>query len=301
MSEPQISVIIPNFNRHQEMERAVDSVLQQAGVSFELLVVDDASERPPEELYRRLEQGGHKVLRGERRVGPGPCRNWAAREARGRYIALLDSDDHWLPGKLFSQWESLKASGLRIGQVEEMWYRNGRRVNPLKVHRIEGGDLYSRSLRSVCVSPSSVLLERDLFWEAGGFDPELFVCEDYDLWLRIAARELFHVLAEPLVVKYGGHPDQLSKALPAMDRFRVRALAKGLKSSAYGKRWKEARDELSHKAEILAAGAAKRGTSAAVELCQALCGASQESSWDEVDALSQKLLQLWPVVPGQGF
>ena len=179
---PEVSVIIPNYDRHGEMERAVDSVLSQEGVELELLVVDDASGSPPLSLYERLEELGHRVLRGRSRRGPGLCRNRAAEVAQGEYLALLDSDDYWLPGKLSRQLASLRSSGLRIGQVEEIWIRKGVRVNPLKVHRMEAGDLFERSLRAVCVSPSSVLLERSLFLELGGFDEELFVCEDYDLW-----------------------------------------------------------------------------------------------------------------------
>lgn len=297
MSVPEISVIIPNFNRHDVMERAVESVLAQRGVDFELVVVDDASERPPRELYRRIEAAGHRVLRESTRRGPGPSRNRGAEVARGRYLALLDSDDCWLPGKLSRQLAGLRACGLRVGQTEEIWYRNGVEVKPLKAHRAEGGDLYERSLRAICVSPSAVLLERELFWEMGGFDPELFVCEDYDLWLRVAAKERFDLLPEPLVVKYGGHHDQLSKALPVMDRFRLRALAKGLERGAFGPRWEAARRELVSKAEVLAAGATKRGRLPAVELANALCRAAEHGAWEQANALSWQLLQLWPTAP----
>jgi glycosyltransferase involved in cell wall biosynthesis len=297
MSQPEVSVIIPNFNRHQAMERAADSVLSQTGVSFELLVVDDASDAPPSRLYRRLREAGQRVLVADRRQGPGPCRNWAAAEARGRYLSFLDSDDCWLPGKLAQQLQSLRESGLRIGQVEEIWYRHGVRVNPLKVHRMEAGDLFARSLRAVCVSPSSVMLERDLFLETGGFDPELFVCEDYDLWLRVAARQKFHLLDRPLVVKYGGHDDQLSKALPAMDRFRLRALAKGLRGGAYGERWPAAREEVLRKLAILEKGAAKRSLTEVLELCPRLRQAAEEHDWEQLGVWSAALLQLWPVTP----
>ena len=290
-------MVIPNFNRQTVMERAVESVLSQTGVSFELLVVDDASEHPPEELYRRLREEGHRVLLGQQRRGPGPCRNWGAHQAKGRYLAYLDSDDHWLPGKLARQWESLRRSGLRIGQVEEIWYRDGVRASPLKVNRAQGGDQYERSLHAVCVSPSSVMLERELFLEMGGFDPQLFVCEDYDLWLRVAARESFDLLAEPLVVKHGGHPDQLSKALPAMDRFRLYALANGLRCAAFGERWPAARQELLRKAGILRKGSAKHGTAGAVKLCEELCQAVEGGDWEVAHSVSRELLHLWPVCP----
>lgn len=290
-------MIIPNFNRDVSLGKAVESVLSQQEAPFELIVVDDASDSPPTALYQRLRQSGHRVLTQPSRQGPGPCRNRGAREARGRYLAMLDSDDHWLPGKLARQWESLRGSGRRIGQVVELWYRDGVRVEPLKQHRIEGGDLYQRSLRAVCVSPSSVMLERDLFFEMGGFDPELFVCEDYDLWLRVAAREQFDLVEQPLVVKLGGHADQLSKALPAMDRFRIRALAKGLNCGAFGFRWQAARDELVRKATILEKGSRKRSNLGAVQACSQLREAAVAERWDEAVGLSGTLLHLWPTTP----
>lgn len=298
MSRPDVSVIIPNRNRRDFMETAVASVLAQRDVSFELLVVDDASDNPPAELYRSLQEAGHRVLLGPLRRGPGPCRNWGAREARGSFLAFLDSDDHWLPGKLSRQLESLRASGLRVGQVAEIWYRNGVPVKPLKAHRVEAGDLYERSLSAICVSPSSVMLERDLFFEMAGFDEELFVCEDYDFWLRVAARERFEAVPEALVVKLGGHSDQLSKQLPAMDRFRLRALAKGLKAGAFGLRWEAARNELLRKASILEGGCGKRSnTPSAIETCQKLRAAAEVSDWDTAEAASLELMRLWPVVP----
>lgn len=212
-------------------------------------------------------------------------------------MAFLDSDDAWRPGKLDRQLDSLRASGRRVGQTEEIWIRHGVRVNPLQAHRIEGGDLYARSLRAVCISPSSILLERTLFWELGGFDPELYVCEDYDLWLRLAAREHLDVVQEPLVVKYGGHSDQLSRALPSMDRFRLRALVKGLHGGAFAPREAMACQELHRKAEILSQGAAKRGHQRAVQLCRELRQATDQADWDSALALSAELMALWPLSP----
>jgi glycosyltransferase involved in cell wall biosynthesis len=297
VNAPEISVVIPNYNRCESLHKAVESVLAQQGVSFELLVVDDASEQPPEAVYERVQEAGHRVLRSPRREGPGPARNRGALEARGRYLAMLDSDDYWLPGKLERQWQSLRASGHRISQVVELWYRNGVPVQPPPQYRIEGGDLFARSLRFICVSPSSVMLERELFLQHGGFDPELFVCEDYDLWLRVAAQERFDVVHEPLVVKYGGHADQLSKAMPAMDRFRLLALARGLRAAAYGERWPAAREELLRKAVILEKGSRKRCLETAVRLCQELRESARRERWEETEQLARELVAQWPRRP----
>jgi glycosyltransferase involved in cell wall biosynthesis len=288
---------MPVYNRQIKFERAVRSVLEQTDVDFELLVVDDASPGPAESVYREVEEAGHRVIRLTENIGPGQARNVGAKEASGEWLVFLDSDDHWLSTTLSRHLESLRSSGLRIGQTDEIWYRDGSLVNPPKAHRIQGGDLYRRSLRAVCVSSSTVVLRRELFWEYGGFDPEFFVCEDYDLWLRVAAREEFNFFGEQLVVKYGGHSDQLSKALPAMDRFRILAILKGLESGAFRGREEAALRELERKLRILSKGSAKRGRDRAVELCSAIGAASTDGDLESALGASRELLGEWPVRP----
>ncbi len=119
-----------------------------------------------------------------------------------------------------------------ICQTEEIWIRNGRRVNPLKKHQKFSGDIFAPSLRLCLVSPSAVMIKRDLFDQVGCFDETLPACEDYDLWLRISAQFPIFLIDQPLVVKRGGHPDQLSRTTPALDRFRIQALVKILNSGA---------------------------------------------------------------------
>lgn len=288
---------MPVFNRAERLEPSVRSVLEQRDVSFEFLLIDDGSDQPAEAIYREVEQAGHRVVRLPENGGPGEARNVGAREARGEWLAFLDSDDHWLPDKLKTHLASLRDSGLAIGQAEEIWYRNGRRVSPPKAHRIQGGDLFKRSLRAVCVSSSTVMLRRELFWEHGGFDPEFFVCEDYDLWLRMAAREEFEYCPEPLVVKYGGHEDQLSAALPVMDRFRILSIVKGLGSGAFEGRKEVAVRELERKLRILSKGSAKHNRMNAVELCQSIEEAWSDGHHAKALELSRELVGIWPVRP----
>lgn len=297
MSLPEVSVIITNFNRDEELQKAVRSVLEQKEVSTELIIVDDASTNPPVELYARLAQAGHKLLFSKSRQGPGPCRNWGASLAEGRYIALLDSDDYWLPTKLSLQLQSLKTSKMRIGQVEEVWILNGTRINPPKVHRWEAGDLFQRSLKAVCISPSSVMLEKRLYQEHEGFDKEFFVCEDYELWLRITAKEKVDLVSQALTIKFGGHKDQLSRALPAMDRFRLLAMAKGLNSQAFVNRYPLVQNEIYRKAEIVAKGALKRGFQEAIERCQHIIRLTQAMDWVELENSCRSLCALWPLKP----
>ena len=112
----------------------------------------------------------------------------------------------------------------RLCHTEEIWIRNGVRVNQMKKHAKSGGWLFQRSLALCCISPSSVLIHRSLFEDYGDFDESLPACEDYDLWLRITARESVAYVEVPQIYKYGGHEDQLSRAFWGMDRFRIQAL-----------------------------------------------------------------------------
>ncbi|MGH7831909.1 MAG: glycosyltransferase family 2 protein, partial [Candidatus Binatia bacterium] len=139
----------------------------------------------------------------------------------------------WLPRKLERQAEFLsKDPECRFCQTEEIWIRRGVRVNPKKRHQKPSGWVFAQCLEICRISPSAVVIRKEFFAELGGFDEGFPVCEDYELWLRASLRSPFFTLSEPGVVKRGGHPDQLSKKYPAIDRFRVQALEKILELEA---------------------------------------------------------------------
>jgi GT2 family glycosyltransferase len=148
---------------------------------------------------------------------------------------------------------------VEICQTEEIWIRNGVRVNPKAVHRKPCGEVFFRSLEHCLVSPSAVMMTRALFERIGGFDEGLPVCEDYDLWLRIAIDHRITLLPDALVIKRGGHGDQLSRSVWGIDRYRVQALQKLLRNGLSGARREAALAVLRRKTAILAAGARKRG------------------------------------------
>jgi len=104
------------------------------------------------------------------------------------------------------------------------------------------------------------MIRRDLLEVVGLFDETLPACEDYDLWLRIAAHEPIGLLDEPLTIKYGGHPDQLSFTEKYLDRYRIRALEKILESGTLSPENKRrAASELVKKCLIYGEGCLKRG------------------------------------------
>ena len=255
---PPVSVIIPTYNRWPLLCDAVDSVLTQSYRDFELIVVDDGSEDgTAEELVTKY--GSTARLVSQPRGGVAAARNLGVKRSRGKYLAFLDSDDLWQPRKLEIQISFMRARADRqICQTEEIWIRNGVRVNPKKRHRKPSGDIFHASLDLCLVSPSAVLMTRELFELARGFDESFPVCEDYDLWLRIALDHPVYLIPAPLVLKRGGHADQLSRSTWGLDRFRVRAIKKLLDTGIQGQKKKWAVEALARKVAILAQGARKR-------------------------------------------
>ena len=226
---PEVSVIIPTYNRRAMLLEAIDSVLAQSTPAFELIVIDDGSTdgtSENEHLRHLAETIRIRIDRIEHR-GPAAARNRGVAIARAPLIAFLDSDDLWSPTKLERQLAFMRDNpGCAISQTNEIWIRNGRRVNPGLRHRKRAGDIFIDSLRTCLIAMSSVMIRTDLFRSSGGFDEHMTAAEDYDLWLRILIDHEAGLLDEPLVTRRGGHPDQLSATTPALDRFRILALAK---------------------------------------------------------------------------
>ena len=267
--EPAVSIIIPTYNRWPMLGAAVESVLVQSYRDFELIVVDDGS---TDGTASELVQFGSKLRYFQQdRSGVSAARNLGVLKSRGRLIAFLDSDDLWKPDKLKIQARFMESSPeVQICQTDEVWIRHGVRVNPRIKHRKPSGDIFERSLDLCLVSPSAVMMTRELFDRSGGFDESLPVCEDYDLWLRIARDYPVPLIAQRLVVKRGGHADQLSHSIWGMDRYRVTALQKLLRSGIAGERRAAVLRVLRNKVAVLAQGARKRGKAAEAEHYQAM-------------------------------
>ena len=255
-----ISVIIPTFNRKQLLLEAVESVRRQSFRDWELLVVDDGSTDGTHQVIESLISDGIRCIRQEH-SGVSAARNRGIRAARNDWIAFLDSDDYWHKQKLQQQFEALEANPEYLAvHTDEIWIRSGVRVNPRKHHRKRSGWMFHHCLRLCLISPSSILLHRSLLDESGLFDESFPVCEDYELWLRITARRPVFFVPEKLVVKRGGHADQLSRSRWGMDRYRVRALLKSVDSGCLTPQQRQwAAAEIVRKSEILEQGFAKRG------------------------------------------
>jgi GT2 family glycosyltransferase len=255
---PLVSVIIPTYNRAAMIQEALDSVLAQSYSDFEVIVVDDGSTDGTAAALARY--GDTLRVLSQARRGVAAARNSGVRIAKGKYVAFLDSDDLWLANKLEIQTAFMAQNPwIEICQTEEIWIRGGVRVNPKKRQQKPSGDIFRRSLELCLVSPSAVMMSRKLFSEMGGFDDSFWVCEDYDLWLRIAVDYRVPLISTAAVVKRGGHADQLSRSQWGMDRFRVVSLRKLLESGLEGEKRRWVLEELRRKVTILSAGARKRG------------------------------------------
>ncbi|MBD3414580.1 MAG: glycosyltransferase [Candidatus Aminicenantes bacterium] len=260
-----LSVIIPTFNRASYLKEAIDSVLEQDCFSnsssiqeYELIIVDDGSTDNTREVVDsydeplRYEYQEHK--------GVSSARNRGLELSKGDFIAYLDSDDLWKKEKIRLQMEYMRTNPEAVVCcTQEIWIRNGVFVNPKKKHRKHSGWIFDKVLPLCLLSLSSALFRRKAFDEIGTFDQELPACEDYDLGIRLAHRYPVKFLDDRLIIKRGGHQDQLSKKYWGMDRFRIRALEKALELDLTDTQQELVKKQMLKKCCILIGGFEKRG------------------------------------------
>ena len=192
--------------------------------------------------------------------GVSSARNTGIKNASGDWIALLDSDDEWLPGKLDRQVKLLQDNaGIRFCHTNEIWIRNDVCINQKKKHQKYGGNIFKKCLDICRISPSSSLFHTSVINDVGLFDESLVVCEDYDLWLRITSKYSILFLDQLLIKKFGGHVDQLSRVIGGIEQYRIRSLEKILTSKSLSEsQFEAAKDMLIHKLQIYAKGLKKR-------------------------------------------
>jgi len=253
-----ISVVIPTYNRRKTIGRSIDSVLNQTLFPSEIIVVDDGSTDGTCD-YIQSNFPSIKLLHQPNK-GVSSARNMGIRSSNSDWVALLDSDDEWFPQKLEKQVMTLSQSpDIKFCHTEEIWIRNGVRVNQMKKHQKYGGHIFYKCLDMCRISPSSVLFHQSILDDVGYFDKDLKVCEDYDLWLRITAKFPVLYIDESLIKKYGGHEDQLSRVKDGIESHRIKVLEKLIMQKFTSVQKNAMLKMLIEKLTIFSIGAQKRG------------------------------------------
>jgi len=218
-----ISVVIPSYNRKDFLKRSIDSAINQTKKPLEIIVVDDGSTDGTETMIKS-DYDFVKFIK-QKNKGVSAARNIGIKVSIGEWICFLDSDDEWKKDKLEKQINAMKSNpGYKFFHSNEIWIKNGLRINQKKKHKKYGGDIFDKCLDMCRISPSSVMIDKTVFDEVGNFNEDLVVCEDYELWLRICDKYRVFFIDEPLIIKYGGHQGQLSYSIESIENHRIKAL-----------------------------------------------------------------------------
>ena len=224
-----ISVVIPTYNRYEVLKRALTSVYSQIHKPKEVIIIDDGS---TDETSQILKYFPDAVYIYQENAGVSSARNLGIKKSNYEWIAFLDSDDEWHPDKLQEHLElHLDKPELQMSYTDEKWVRDAKEVKIPNKYRKYGGDIFNECLSYCIIAPSATIIHKNLLDRVGLFDESLEVCEDYDLWLRVAIENDIGLIDKKLITKYGGDEDQLSTKFWGMDRFRVKTLEKLLEMS----------------------------------------------------------------------
>jgi glycosyltransferase involved in cell wall biosynthesis len=221
--QPLVSVIIPAYNCAAYVREAVDSALSQDYPALEVIVVDDGS---TDGTGAVLESYGKEIrLLSQENRGCAAARNAGIAHARGRYVAFLDVDDVWRPDKIGLQIAAMRRSGHAMSYSRFIvWLPDADHGYP-SAERMFGeegaahvsdcalltGDTYGALLLDCIVWTSTVMVEREVLIEAGGFDESLQLGEDYELWLRLSRRLTMLGIEEPTAL-YRQHPASITRS-----------------------------------------------------------------------------------------
>lgn len=222
---PRITVVIPCYNAERYVAAALRSVEAQAWPGLEIIVVDDGSTDDSAGVVARGFPGV-RLLR-QANQGVAAARNLGLAQATADWVAMLDADDLWLPGKLHAQWQLLQQNPQArmcytawrvwhsLAPEPERSFMAELEVIATEAGRWQGasGWVYPELLRDCVVWTSTVLAHRSVFDEVGGFDPSLRIGEDYDLWLRASRATSILRVARPYGL-YRMHPDSVTKGAP---------------------------------------------------------------------------------------
>lgn len=222
METPVISIIVPTYNRERYIAQAISSAQKQSFKDWELIVVDDASTDKTEDVVMKIAEKDSRIryVRQKENVGIAKNRNTGLSEAKGAYVAMLDSDDAWTdPDKLKKQLAFLKSrpDHAMVGTWVTKMDVNGTEYGHVK-YEINDVDIRKKILFRNQFAQSSLIYRASVIKELGSYDPTYTVNDDYDLWLRVGTSHKFANIPE-YTTSYRVHPGGITteKRLLAAD------------------------------------------------------------------------------------
>ena len=224
MPAPEVTVVVPTRNRRDVCRETLRAVLGQRDVSLEVVVVDEGSTDGTCGMITALDDDRVRVVRHDLPRGLPAARNVGTAAATAPWVAWCDDDDLWAPDKLRAQLAALRATGARWSVCGAVLVDPQLRV--IGHQPAPDAATIAAALRRDNVVPgggSGVVAEVALVRDAGGFDEALVSCEDWDLWLRLAARDAPAVVDRPLV-KYRIWPGSMSTKVDRMRTTRRQVL-----------------------------------------------------------------------------
>jgi len=204
----KVSVIVPTYNRAHLITEAIDSILNQTFKDFELIIVDNYSSDDTESIVKSYADERIRYFKHQNNGLVSINRNYGINKSRGEYTAFLDDDDLWLPEKLEKQVEFLD-SDKELGLVYSDTYiigSNGNLREHTYFYRIKPfrGNVFNKLLQGNFIPMLTVVIRKEVLDKVGGFNPRYKICQDYDLWLRIAEYYPIDFIEQPLA-KYRVH------------------------------------------------------------------------------------------------
>ena len=219
-----VSIVIPTYNRLELLKRAIASIEAQTYTNYELIIVDDASDDGTREYLLELE---HDAIVLSENQGVSHARNRGAGLAQGECIAFLDSDDCWHEDKLKEQVAFHKQNAeVKCSFGQEQWFRFKQQVKRPKKYHANEIVFFNDLLEFTFIGPSSIMIQRDIFHSLKGFDENLRICEDFDLWLRLSKLTPMYLASAVTIYKHAGEHSQLSASVLLLEPSRVEALMK---------------------------------------------------------------------------
>lgn len=203
--KPEVSVVIPTYNRAHLISRAIQSVLSQSYQNLEIVIIDDGSIDNTEEIIKSFKNDRIVYIRHDKNKGASAARNTGIKASKGEYIAFQDSDDEWFPEKLEQQMKAFNNGSPEVGVVYCGFYR----IEADKEIYIPGdniakkeGNIHTELLKGNFIGTPAVLVKKECFENIKYFDENIPALEDWELWIELSKHYLFKYVNKSLLRSY---------------------------------------------------------------------------------------------------